>query len=141
MSHRTLRTLACALLLLGCAAPGGRPPTPEEIAAADHGPAPVAVKASLPDFVRQRYADRSIVHVSVGEPRQAWYGQLGGLAARRDIRFGWAVGFRGYRLGFTQMESLAVEGEAFYRNGRLEGIHDDNGFEFVQGMQRERGER
>jgi hypothetical protein len=106
-------------------------PTAEEIAAAEYGQEPLEVKRRVQRFVRDEYQDAQVIEVEVGEPRKGWFGNLGGLVVPRDVRFGWVVRFRGYRIGFTGMQP-AVVGEVFFRGDALEGVADGrDGFRFV----------
>ena len=122
-------TAALPFALVACATthPG---PSDDEIANANYGPAPISFETMLERDVRTRF--KTIVHVRFGRPRKAWYGELGDLTKSRDIRFGWAVQFRAYTLGFTTMNQLAVQGDYFFREDQLQGIAIGSGdFQFV----------
>jgi hypothetical protein len=127
--YRTLLSTALPFALVACAVPYQAGPSDEEIANADYGPAPTAYQALLERDVRARF--RSIVHVRFGTPRRAWYGELGGLTETRDIRFGWAVNFRAYTIGFTALNKLAVQGDYFFRDDQLQGIAVGGEFKFL----------
>ena len=123
--------LSAALLfaLVACATSRAGP-ADDEIANADYGPAPIAYQTLLERDVRTRFP--GIVNIRLGNPRKAWYGELGDLTKTRDIRFGWAVQFRAYTLGFTTMNKLAVHGDYFFRMDQLQGIVIGAGdFKFV----------
>lgn len=122
--------LALALVTGSCVT-RRNPPSAEELASADYGLVPIEYERRVQRFVRAEYRDLQVVEVEVGEPRKGWYGNLGGIVIPRDIRFGWVVRFRGYRLGFTGMKPV-VAGDVFFRNDVLEGIADArDGFRFV----------
>ena len=106
---KALLTAALAIAFVACAA-YREGPSDDEIANADYGPSPISYQMLLERDVRSRF--KSIMHVRFGAPRRAWYGELGDLTKTRDIRFGWAVRFRAYTLGFTAMNKLAVQGDS-----------------------------
>jgi hypothetical protein len=118
--HRRLAALACAALLTGCA---GAPPTAEQMAEADFGLAPTDHEARVRQLVLSAYQPDQVVEVEVGEPRKAWFGDLGGPFRARNIQFGWMVRFRGYRLSFAGVKP-AVVGEVFFRADDLVAIAD-----------------
>lgn len=112
--------LVCAALMSGCV---GAPPTPAEIAAAEYGFAPTDPEERVRKLVLAAYRQEQVVEVEVGEPRKAWFGDLGGTFRTRDVRFGWVVRFRGYRLSFAGVKP-AVVGEAFFQDDELTAIAD-----------------
>lgn len=112
--------LVCAALSAGCV---GAPPTPAEVAAADYGFSPTDHVARVRKLVLAAYRAEQVVEVEVGEPRKAWFGDLGGPFRARDVRFGWVVRFRGYRLSFAGVKP-AVVGEVFFRDDDLVAIAD-----------------
>jgi hypothetical protein len=126
-----VRTVLLLGLGVACTTPFQAPPTAEELATAEYGPRPPSEDDLLAAFVRARYRDLSILRVTVGQPRRAWYGKVGSITEKRDIRFGWAVRFKGYRLSGLALNELAVVGQVFIRRGRIEGVSDANGFGFT----------
>ncbi len=129
------RVVAPWLLLLAvtaCSTTRYREPTPEELASADYGPSPVSYAERVKALVLVRYRDRAVSSVEVGQPRRMWYGELGRLTKRRDVRYGWGVPFRGFRLGFTSLDTFVVQGMVFFRDDTIEAIQDDQGFRFLE---------
>jgi hypothetical protein len=131
-----MRHVAASLLLLllacACSSPIYRQPTAEELANADYGQPPVDYEERVKALALVRYRDRSVAAVQVGTPRRSWYGELGRLTKGRDVHYGWGVPFRGYRLGFAALEAFVVQGTVFFRDGDVEAIEDDKGFEFMK---------
>ena len=102
-----------------------------ELAAADYGPAPFGWEQKAREFLTSQYADKGVFQVKLREPQQAWYGARGGIGRMRDVRYGWAVGFRAFRLGFAALDSEVARGEVFFRDDAIDAIADQNGLVFV----------
>lgn len=126
-----LSLLAGCTLLTGCT--GSAVPSEDEQRSADYGMPPVAPETRVIDLVRQRYADRNVVHVTVGTPKRGWI-ERGGLARKNATQFGWSVPFRGMRLGFARLDDTVVQGYVFFRDDRMLGVADEDGFEFLDGV-------
>ncbi len=122
---------ASALLLLaasGCIGPLAPGPSEEELTAADYGPPPYDYRKSVLE-----YADALMIlfiRVEISRPRKAWYGKTELFGKPRDVRFGWAVDFRGYEMTDASPK-LAAEVTYYFRDGMLEAITDKDGFRSV----------
>ncbi|HEX5053506.1 MAG TPA: hypothetical protein VFZ65_17135 [Planctomycetota bacterium] len=134
---RAVVRAAMHLAMLGLALPaaacvtGEGAPTEEALAAADYGPVPIEHEARTRKFVLGHYRQYQVIEVESGEPRKAWFGHVGGAFEQRDVRYGWAVKFRGFRLGFMGITAI-VTGELFFRDDVIEGVADDRaGFRFL----------
>ena len=123
-TNHLIARLACAVAVAvavgGCV---GAPPGPEELAAAEYGIPPTDVEARVRRLVLATYRSEQVVEVEVGNPRKAWFGDLGSPLRARDVRYGWMVKFRGYRLSFAGVKP-AVVGETFFRVDDLVAIAD-----------------
>jgi len=121
-TNHLIARLACAVAVAvgGCV---GAPPGPEELAAAEYGIPPTDVEARVRRLVLATYRSEQVVEVEVGNPRKAWFGDLGSPLRARDVRYGWMVKFRGYRLSFAGVKP-AVVGETFFRDDDLVAIAD-----------------
>ena len=129
-ARRSAPWLFAAGVLTACGVPYRGGPSKEEMAAAEYGSRPTAVQALVLQDARARYD--GVLTVQVGEPVRGWYGELGGLTSRRDVRFGWAVPFRAFRVGVTSLREVAAEGFYYFRNGEIEGVTNEGEFEFVR---------
>ncbi len=125
--------LAAGALLAACSGVDTTlpPPTAAELADADYGPSPYDWEQKAREFLTSHYADQGVFQVKLREPRTAWYGARGGIGRMRDIRYGWAVGFRAFRLGFAALDSEVARGEVFFRDDAIDAIADQNGLVFV----------
>jgi len=100
------------------------------LANADYGPPPESTEERVRRDVRQRFPQ--MLRVTVGPPRRGWFGQLGGVAEKRDVRFGWIVGYRAYSVGFLGIQEPQRQGDYFFRNDLLEGIAEGGEVRFIQ---------
>jgi hypothetical protein len=127
---RLAAALTLSLAVAGCSLIGGAGPSEEEQRDADYGMEPLDPKPRVVALVRERYQDRNVVHVTVGDAQRGWAKRTG-LRERKEFVYGWSVPFRGKRLGFVQMDTPVVQGYVFFRNDRILGIADENGFQFL----------
>ena len=125
--------IAAGALLAACSGVNTAlpPPTDAELADADYGPVPFDWEQKAREFLTSYYADQGVFQVRLREPRQAWYGERGRIGRMRDIRFGWAVGFQAFRLGFAALDSEVARGEVFSRDDAIDAVADQAGLKLL----------
>jgi hypothetical protein len=121
---RVFIALAVCLCIIAaaCAIPFRGGPNKEEMDAADFGLAPTDYEVAIKKWMKDNLRDPLSAQIDeIGQPEKSWWGQLGGLAAARDIRYGWVVmakinaknAYGGY-IGFKKYWFYFRDGEIKY---------------------------
>lgn len=95
MRHRLHITLGFLLFIAvaGCATIGP-PPTAEELATADFGPAPEDYETQINAHFAEVLFDPFSARYEFGKPQKAWWGNTGGMIYPRNIHYAWRVDVR-----------------------------------------------
>lgn len=80
------------IIITSCAIPFRGGPNKEEMDAADFGPIPIDYEIAIKKWIKDNLRDPFSAQIEeIGQPKKGWWGQLGGLAVARDIKYGWVV--------------------------------------------------
>ncbi len=121
------RILILALFLLpACSSfKRGEPPSRTEQLSADYGVEPTDYKLRIQ---KATYDDGfTFGQFEVDTPKPTWYGHLGNLTTGRDVRYGFGIRMRGYRIGFTKKSEVAVERTYYFLDNKLDAVSEKNG--------------
>ena len=110
------------IIAIGCAIPFRGGPSKEEMDRADFGPAPTDCEKVIKKWMKDNLRDPFSAQIEeISQPEKSWWGQLGGLAVARDIKYGWVVtakinaknAYGGY-IGFKKYWFYFRDGEIKY---------------------------